>query len=149
VHDIFDGHAELRRHLLAEIDRHPGITSGLVPGGPERAAGRADRDRHPQLAGRRDFVLQGIGACGTSDHHRDPQNDAGDARQGLIEHRILPPNRLVMVELHRPLWSIAGSVETRIPGRNGKLLERPQAARTVSRNLPTSSLRRLLSPDND
>jgi len=36
-----------------------------------------------------------------------------------------------MVELYQPLWSIAGSVETRILGGNGKLLERPQAARTV------------------
>jgi hypothetical protein len=30
-----------------------------------------------------------------------------------------------MVELHRPLWSIAGSVETRILGGNGKLLGAP------------------------
>ncbi len=61
VRDIFDGDAELRRHLLAEIDRHAGI-AGFGLGRPERAAGRADRNRHPQLAGRRDLVLQRIGA---------------------------------------------------------------------------------------
>src|SRR5947199_375448 len=63
VRDIVDGNAELRRHRLAEVDRHPGITSGFVLLRPQRAAGRADRDRHPKLAGWRHLVLQPVGAC--------------------------------------------------------------------------------------
>ncbi|KTT92389.1 hypothetical protein NS44R_14580 [Mammaliicoccus sciuri] len=60
VHDIVDGHAELRRHRLAEIDGNTGIAV-LRPGAPERAARRTDCDRDPELSGRRDLVFQGIG----------------------------------------------------------------------------------------
>jgi hypothetical protein len=67
MRDIFDGDAELRRHFAAEIDRHAGITRFRF-GRPECAAGRADRDRDPQLAGRRNLVLQRIGA-GRRGHH--------------------------------------------------------------------------------
>ena len=87
MHDILDGHTELRRHLLAEIDRDPRITAGLGFGGPEPTAGRADRDRHPQLAGRGDFVLQGISTCKTCHHHRDTQNEAGDQPRKLNRYR--------------------------------------------------------------
>ena len=61
VDDEFHRQRKPKSHLLAEIDRHAGIIAVLCPGAPERAARRADRDRHPQLAGWCDFVFQGIG----------------------------------------------------------------------------------------
>jgi hypothetical protein len=67
VRDIFDGNAELLGHRLAEIDGHAGI-AGCRLGRPERAAGRTDCNRHPQLAGRCDLVFQGIGG-GRRHHH--------------------------------------------------------------------------------
>ncbi|CAL79444.1 putative multidrug efflux transporter (AcrB family); putative acriflavin resistance protein [Bradyrhizobium sp. ORS 278] len=57
VHDVVDGHTEPVGHRAAEIDGDAGI-AGLGPGRPERAARGADRDRHAQLAGGRDLVLQ-------------------------------------------------------------------------------------------
>ena len=63
VSDVFDGNAELRRHLLAEIDRHARIIPVFVLVGPVRATGGADSNPHPQFSGRRDFVLQPVGAC--------------------------------------------------------------------------------------
>jgi len=110
MHDIFDRHAELRRHLLAEIDRHPGrnppasflVDHNAPPAGLIAIATRS-------LPSAR-FVPEGIGACGPEIMTETPRMMAGDARQGIDEHRILL-HRLVIVELHRPLWSIAGSVE--------------------------------------
>src|SRR5260370_593549 len=54
--DVFHGYPELRSHRLAEIDGHASI-AGLGLGRPERTAGRADRNRHPQLAGRRQLIF--------------------------------------------------------------------------------------------
>src|SRR5215216_5888412 len=65
---ISDLNAKLLGHRLAEIDRHAGKT-GFGLGRPERATGRTDRNRHPQLAGRCDLVLQGIGGNGRGHHH--------------------------------------------------------------------------------
>jgi hypothetical protein len=55
--------------------------------------GRTDRERHPQLAGRRDFILQGIGIC-RHRHQHGSKDDAGKnwpfKNRQLTGHRFAP-----------------------------------------------------------
>jgi len=78
---------ELRRHLLAEIDRHPGIAAGYGFVRPERAAGSliAIATRSFQSARFRPSPRRHAQAWHHGHHGENSQNEAGDARQRLTE----------------------------------------------------------------
>ena len=94
MHDIFDRYAELRAISLPRSTGTPAY-AGLGLGAPERAARRADRDRHPQLACRRDFVLQRIGAGRTAHQHRGAQERGRQSAARLERTSDTPSHRLV------------------------------------------------------